>query len=65
MKLISVQSRGDRLTIVEESEFVKEFFQVIGKTFVRKHFATFSYYQTTTKELALKAADAWLEGATV
>ena len=63
MKLISVQSRGDRLAIVEESEFAKEFFQVVGKTFVRKHFALFSYHQTTTKELAFKAAKKWLERA--
>ena len=42
---------------------IKEFFQVICKTFVRKHFAVFAYYQTTTKEFALKAAEKWLEGA--
>lgn len=63
MNLASVQSRINRLAIVEESESGQEFFQVICKTFVRKHFAVFAYYQTTTKEFALKAAEKWLEGA--
>ncbi|NCB47799.1 hypothetical protein EOM81_12395 [bacterium] len=63
MKLISVQSRGNRLAIVEESEFAIECFQTIGKTFNKRHFVPYFYHQTTTKKLALKAADEWLQEA--
>lgn len=62
MKLISVQSRGNRLVIIEAFE---DSFQVIGKEMFKNCFASRFFYQTMIEKSALQAAENWLKGAKI
>lgn len=59
MKLISVQSRGDRLVTIEEYD---SFYVVVAKVIIKDSFISRRFWQTTTSGIALKSAAEWLEG---
>lgn len=65
MKLISVQSRGDRLAIVQQLEILGSDFVLTRKKFGVKKFKQYRFRAFAVKESALKAAEKWLEGAEV
>lgn len=67
MKLISVQSRGDRLISILKHSYVDGVggFTIWLKTFNKreKTFKKIGFWHRTWKSDAFKAAETWLEGA--
>jgi hypothetical protein len=66
MKLISVQSRGNRLVrVIDRGGFSGYRYKVEPKVMGKARFRIRDCYCYQTEEAALQAAEEWLEGATV